>query len=164
MIHNFAFVLLLSILSSTIHNPDRPFPIMNLKTVDGKSVSTAEFVQSGKNTVICFFATWCTPCKKEMDIINDYLEEWEEKYNFQLVAITIDDARGMTKIPALIQSKGWEFAVYSDQNELLKQRLNFQTIPQTFILNTEGNIVYEHNGFQPGNEIELEEVLKSLNQ
>lgn len=139
-----------------------PFPSINVKTLDGKIVNTNEYTQAGKITVVSFFATWCTPCKKELDAIHELYGEWTEKYNMQLVAITIDDARGLTKVPALVTSKGWEFTVLADYKQELMQSLAFQTIPQTFLLNDKGEIVYAHNGYNPGDELELEKKIAAL--
>lgn len=139
-----------------------PFPSINIKTLDGKTINTSEFTSNGKITVVSFWATWCTPCKRELDVINEVYAEWAEKYNIQLLAITIDDARGLTKVPAMVQSKGWEFTVLADSKQELQQALNFQTIPQTFLLNEKGEIVYAHNGYNPGDEIELEHKIAEL--
>lgn len=150
------------LMASVTLQAGNPFPSINVKTLDGKIVNTKEYTQAGKITVISFFATWCTPCKKELDMIHELYEEWTEKYNMQLVAITIDDARGLTKVPALVSSKGWEFTVLADYKQELMQSLSFQTIPQTFLLNDKGEIVYSHNGYNPGDEIELEKKIADL--
>ena len=104
----------------------------------------------------------CTPCKRELDVLNEIYGEWVENYDIQLLAITIDDARGLTKVPAMVQTKGWEFTVLADSKQELMQMLNFQTIPQTFLLDKEGNIVYTHSGYNPGDELKLEEEIKKL--
>ena len=143
---------------------NNPVPFVNIKSLDGKSVNTSEYISKGKITVVSFWATWCTPCKRELDAINEIYSEWLEKYDFQLLAITIDDARGLTKVPALVQSKGWEFTVLADTKQELQQTLNFQTIPQTFLLNDKGEIVYAHNGYNPGDELELEKKIKMLKE
>lgn len=141
---------------------NNPFPSINIKSLDGKSVNTDTYTKSGKITVVSFWATWCTPCKRELDVINEVYADWVEKYNLQLLAITIDDVRGITKVPAMVQSKGWEFTVLADTKQELQQALNFQTIPQTFLLNEKGEIVYAHNGYNPGDEIELEKKIAAL--
>jgi hypothetical protein len=40
--------------------------------------------------------------------------------------------------------------------------MGFQTIPQSYLLDGSGKIVYAHSGYSPGDEIELEEQLKKL--
>lgn len=157
------FVFSFLLLSGTSMNAgNSPFPAINVKTLDGKTVNTQDFTGSGKITVVSFWATWCTPCKRELDAVNEVYSEWVEKYNVQLLAITIDDARGLTKVPSMVESKGWEFTVLADTKQELQQALNFQTIPQTFLLNDKGEIVYAHNGYNPGDEFELEKKIAEL--
>ena len=139
-----------------------PFPSMNIKTLDGKTVNTHDYTQNGKITIVSFLATCFTPCKRELYVINELYSELFEKYGVQLLAITIDDARGLTKVPALVQSKGWEFTVLADTRQELMQLLNFPTVPQTFLLNQKGEIVYAHNAFNNGDEIELEKKIAEL--
>jgi thioredoxin-related protein len=68
----------------------------------------------------------------------------------------------MAKVPGMVGSKGWEYTVLSDSKQTLQQALNFQTIPQTFLVDGEGNIVYTHNGYNPGDEYELEDKIAAL--
>jgi cytochrome c biogenesis protein CcmG, thiol:disulfide interchange protein DsbE len=160
----FKFVLFTAIIilgsSFTLNN--NPFPSINIKTLDGKEINTSSFSKSGKITLVSFWATWCTPCKAELDVVNDVYADWKAKYDMEVVAITIDDARGLTKVPGMVQNKGWEFTVLADSKQELMQSLSFQTIPQTFLIDQNGNIVYAHNGYKPGDEIELEEKIAAL--
>lgn len=141
---------------------DKKMPSAELKTLEGQTVNIQDYVGKGKPTVVSFWATWCSPCKKELDAINEIYPDWQEEYGVELVAITIDNARGMAKVPGMVGSKGWEYTVLSDSKQVLQQALNFQTIPQTFLLDGEGNIVYSHNGYNPGDEYELEDKIKAL--
>ena len=117
---------------------------------------------NGKITVIRFWATWCSPCKKELDAIMDYYEEWQEKYGVELVAISVDDARSAAKVPAMVKEKGWKYRVLLDPAKELQTAANIQAVPHTFVLDQNGNIVFEHNGYTPGDELELEELFKTL--
>lgn len=135
------------------------FPTVDLKSLDGKTVSTDEFIKDGKLTVVSFWATWCSPCKRELDAIADIYPDWQEEYGVELVAITIDNSRQLTKVPGIVSSKNWDYTVLSDSKQQLQRALNFETIPQTFLLDQDGNIVYSHNGYNPGDEDHLEEVI-----
>ena len=162
MFSKMIFSVLLFVNSVALFAGNNPFPTINIKSLDGKTVSTDEYTKKGKITVVSFWATWCTPCKAELDVINELYAEWVEKYNIQLLAITIDDARGLTKVPAMVQSKGWEFVVLSDSKQDLMQALNFQTVPQTYLLNENGEIVFTHIGYKAGDEVELEHKIAEL--
>lgn len=161
----FRIALLISIpfvLFSSFKAPDKKMPSVDLKTLDGKVVNTDSFTKNGKVTIVSFWATWCTPCKKELDIYHELYEDWVEAYDIEIVAITIDNARALAKVKPLVAQKGWEFTILSDVNEDLKKQLNFVYVPQTYILDKEGNIVFDHSGFAPGDEYEMEEVLEGL--
>ena len=137
-------------------------PEIDVKTLDGQTVNIKDYVGNGKVTVISFWATWCSPCKRELDAISEFYEEWQEDYNVELLAITIDDARSLAKVPALIETKGWEYTVLADVKRELQKALNFQTVPQTYLVNQEGEIVYTHSGYSPGDEYDLEDEIKKL--
>jgi cytochrome c biogenesis protein CcmG, thiol:disulfide interchange protein DsbE len=162
-IFNLVVLSCIFVLSSAFVNPtNTPFPNIKIKTIDGQEVSTKDYTSKGKITLVSFWATWCTPCKAELDVVNELYADWKEKYDLQVLAITIDDARGLAKVPAMVQNKGWEFTVLADTKQELMQTLSFQTIPQTFLVDQNGEIVYSHNGYKSGDEIELEEKIAAL--
>ncbi len=137
-------------------------PSVEVKTLDGQTINIQDYANNGKITIISFWATWCSPCKKELDAIADMYEDWQEEYDVELLAITIDTQRALAKVPGMVESKGWEYTILSDSNQKLQQALNFQTVPQTFVLDAEGAIVFSHSGYLPGDEYELEDLLKEL--
>ena len=136
------------------------FPSINVKTLEGQTVNIKDYVGQGNITVVSFWATWCSPCKRELDAIADLYPEWQEDYGVEFVAVTIDNARALAKVPAMVSSKGWEYTILSDAKQELQRALNFQTVPQTFLVGADGQILYTHSGYNPGDEFELEEKIK----
>jgi peroxiredoxin len=155
-------LLALGFLTMAMTDNSRQLPDVNIKTLDGKTVNIQTFAGNGKITILSFWATWCSPCKRELDAIAELYPEWQEKYNTELVAVTIDNARALAKVKPLVQQKRWEYTILSDAKQELQQALNFQVIPQTFVVDQQGNIVYEHSGYQPGDEYQLEDKLAEL--
>jgi peroxiredoxin len=149
-------------LGFTSHEPAKKLPNITISDLQGKPVNIQEFTSKNKLTVLSFWATWCAPCKRELDAISDFYPEWKTAYNVRIVAITIDNARALTQVKPLIEEKGWEYDILVDSKQELQQALNFQAIPQTFVVDAEGNILYQHEGYTPGDEYELEKVLKGL--
>ncbi|MBK8483112.1 MAG: TlpA family protein disulfide reductase [Saprospiraceae bacterium] len=154
-------VLLASLFLLSFTMGDKKFPTANLKSLDGKSVNLNASFAKNKLTVISFWATWCSPCKKELDAIHHLYPEWK-KLGIEVVAITIDDAQALNKVKPLASQKAWQFTILSDQNKDMLRNLNFQSIPQTFVVDATGTILYTHNGYTPGDEYELEKKLKSF--
>lgn len=155
-------VVCCSLLLTTAFAQNKTLPDVTLKTLKGESISLQDFAKDGKITVVSFWATWCAPCKKELDAIADLYEDWQEDYDMELVAISIDTRRAVATVPAMVASKGWDYTVLTGKATELQNALNFQTIPQTFLVDQEGNIVYHHNGYLPGDEFELEEKIIAL--
>lgn len=150
-----------SILTFTV-NFAQVVPNEEIKTLEGRSINIHSFAENGKITILSFWATWCTPCKKELDAFADLYEEWVDKYDLEIVAVTIDNARQLSKVKPMIAQKGWEFTILSDSKQALQAAMNFQTIPQTFLIDKKGNIVYTHNGYAPGDEYHLEDEIKKI--
>ncbi len=154
------FAIAICLCLTTTIFAQRTVPAIDVKTLSGKSVNIQDYTNDGKLTILSFWATWCSPCKKELNTIADYYEEWQDEYDVQLVAVTIDNARALRKVKPMVDNFGWDYIILSDQNEDLKKAMNFQTVPQTFVIDQDGKIVYTHSGYKPGDEAELEEVLK----
>lgn len=155
------FTLVLVLGFTTIH-AQQQISSADIKTLQGETVDLADIIKEADLTVVSFWATWCKPCQAELDAIADLYPEWQEDLNVQLVAITIDTQRQLSKVPGLLSTKGWEYEVYSDANNVLKNQLGFQAIPQTYVVDGRGNILYNHSGYTAGDEYDLEDKLKEL--
>ena len=152
------------VISTTMFAQEREVPSVEIKTLDGETINIQEFATNEKITILSFWATWCSPCKKELDAIADIYEDWQEEYDVELVAITIDTRRALAKVPGMVKTKGWDYTILSDANQELQKALNFQTVPQTFVINQAGKIIYSHSGYVPGDEYELEDLLIELTE
>lgn len=153
-------VLVLSIFFVSFTMPEKKFPSSELKDLSGRTVSTDDFIGKNQYTVVSFWATWCTPCLRELDIYMENYEDWKEEFDVNIVAISIDNARQLAKVRPLAAQKQWEFTILSDANQDLMKLLSFSFVPQTFILDQDGNIVFDHSGFKPGDELEMEKIFR----
>jgi peroxiredoxin len=133
-----------------------------LKTLEQETVDLADLLKEKDLTVISFWATWCKPCQAELDAIADLYPDWQEDLGVQMLAITIDTQRQLSKVPGILSTKGWEYTVLSDANNVMRNQLGFQAIPQTYVVDSAGNVLYSHSGYSPGDEYELEDKLKEL--
>lgn len=141
---------------------EKTMPAITLSDMNGKKVNVAELYKSGKTTIVSFWATWCTPCKKELSNIHNVYEDWQKKYNVDVVAVSIDDVRNTSKVKTYVNGEGWEYQVLLDINSDLKRALNIQTVPFTVVIDKNGNIAYEHSGYVEGDELELEKKIAEM--
>ena len=138
-------------------------PSVNVKDLDGNVVNFSTVSDSGTITVISFWATWCAPCLKELEAINDHYEEWKTKYKMKLIAVSMDDARNSKKVKPKVLGYGWTYDVYLDENMDLARAMNVNNPPMTFIYDRQGKLYYSHQGYTPGAEDELEKKLEEIN-
>lgn len=156
------FILCIGLFSLSIAAQNE-LPNMDLTTMDGKTVVLKAAINKDGITIISLWATWCVPCLKELDAINEIYDEWQEETNVKLLAISVDDSRTVKRVKSMVNGKGWDYTVLLDTNNDLKRALNASTIPLTLLIK-DNKIVYEHSGYSPGAELELYEKIKELSK
>ncbi|MBP5413156.1 MAG: TlpA family protein disulfide reductase [Bacteroidales bacterium] len=139
-----------------------PLPSVDVKTLDGNVFNTKDIKNDGKPVIICFFATWCKPCMAELKNISDEYEDWQEETGVKIYAVSIDDTRSSSRVAPLVKGQGWDYEFLLDENSDFKRAMSVGNIPHTFVLDGEGNIVWQHASYAPGVEQEYIEVVKQI--
>ncbi len=134
---------------------------IDLKNLEGMTVNPLDIVGKGNPTVICFWATWCSPCKRELNNYMDYYVDWQEETGVEIIAVSIDDSRSMSRVTPFVTSSGWEYEVLLDPGRDFARAMQVINVPHTFLVNGKGEVVWTHNNYAEGDEDELyEELLK----
>lgn len=133
-----------------------------LRDINGKTVETSELVGKGQPVIISFWATWCSPCKRELNNYADYYEDWQEEFGVTLIAVSIDDQRTSNRVAPYINSVEWPYTVLLDPNRDFARNMQVNNVPHTFIIDGEGNVVWQNNNYADGDEVEVEEILRKL--
>ena len=157
-----SFLLVALIMSATnLLRAQQSLPKAQLKDVEGKTVDTSTLSNDGKPMLISFFALWCKPCMKELTAISEVYEEWQEMTGVRMVAVSIDDARSNDKVPSTVRARGFKWLTLLDPNSEFKRAMGVNLIPHLFLLDGDGNIVWQHTSYSEGSEEEVyEELLK----
>jgi len=158
---SFIIIFISTLVSISAFAQDK-LPDLNLYDLSGNKVNVADYGSNGKITVFNFWATWCTPCKKELNNIADLYEDWQEDYDVEIIAVSIDDTRTKAIVKSYVSGQGWDYTVLLDVNKDLQRLLNGQTVPFTVITDRNGNVIEKHSGYVEGDEYILEEKLMEL--
>lgn len=152
----------LFILSFLFTYAQKSFPNITLKNTSGKDVNIIE--KSKDNLiVVSFWATWCGPCIQELEAINDDYEDLQDEINFELIAVSIDNSRSVSRVKPMVNGKDWDYEILLDTNQELKKALNFSAPPYLLIIKN-GKVLYTHSGYTPGSEDEVYEKFREFSK
>ena len=158
----FSTIAAIAIFATLSIAQNRTLPSVDVKTLEGSNININTIENDGNPIVISFWATWCKPCKKELNNIAEVYEDWQDDTNVKLIAISIDNARSMAKVAPYVNASDWDYEVYIDPNGDLKRAMGVSTVPHTFLLNSKKEIVWQHKGYVDGDEDELLEQIEKL--
>jgi thiol-disulfide isomerase/thioredoxin len=121
-----------------IGNHLREMPLHNF---DGRTNSLSDY--KGKPLIINVWASWCGPCRAEMDS----LERLARRYNgkeFNVIGVSTDDDRYAAA--AFIRHSGVTFDNFHDRKLLLENMLGANTIPLTILVDADGRVLNKIRG------------------
>lgn len=127
--------------------------------------SKKAFKTNGKPTVLLFWLTTCVPCHYQMDAIQEKYSEWQDEADFNFYAISTDFEKNYEKFIAQNEKYQWPWDVYHDTNREFRLVMPGQLngLPQTFLLDKDGKIVYHRRKYRSGDEDVLLQKIKELN-
>ena len=121
---------------------DKPVPQFALPAVEGLDVPGFDSaVLSGEPTVVNVFASWCIPCRDEHPL----LEAIKAETGVKLFGINHSDAP--ENAVAFLAELGNPYdAVGADRDRRVSIDWGVYGVPETFLVDAKGVIVYKHVG------------------
>lgn len=110
----------------------------------------------GKVVFVNFWATWCPPCIAEMPSLQALYNDYKDKVVF--VFSTKDD---FVTIKGFKERRDFNFQVYRP-SENVPSELETSSIPRTFIINKQGEIVVDESGAVDWNSAKVRGQLDQL--
>ena len=117
---------------------DEPLYLLKFSTFDGDERSLSIF--AGRPLIVNFFASWCTPCVKEMPDFERLHGSHGDQLN--ILGLAVEGARPAQEI---VESTGITYSVGLDEYDLLEELGGF-AMPTTVFISKEGDLLESHSG------------------
>lgn len=106
-----------------------------VKDLQGADVSVADL--RGKVVMVNFWATWCSPCREEMPIIETFYRQHQGE-DFVVVGINVSEDAATAA--AYVQEQGFTFPIWSDPTGKQLMALGIRGLPASLFLDREGRL------------------------
>ena len=110
--------------------------------LDGNPVKSEDIFKGHKVIMINFWATWCTPCKVELEELGRFAKQLEEK-DCLLIGLCQDAGESEEKCAIakkILEKNGCEYMNLIVDSDML-ETFNTGHFPSTFFVDSEGNFI-----------------------
>jgi thiol-disulfide isomerase/thioredoxin len=112
----------------------------------------------GKVIWVDFWASWCVPCRRSFPWLNTIHEKYGPQ-GLQIIAVNLDKDRALAD--GFLKEVPAKFALRFDPAGDLAKQFKVQSMPSSFLIDTDGNVLAQHFGFRTADTAEYEDGIKS---
>ena len=165
-----SIILLLSFLLSEINIGDEA-PTFYVRTLDERDFFLSDSLKKNHRPIVfSFFATWCIPCRQEIPVLDSIRTNYPE-VDFYLIDVSGLNQNGKmqiedpVKVRKMIKSLGTKIPVLMDKFGVVAEKYDAFILPRIIAIaptDSSFKVVYEHTGYERGDEKKLIETIESL--
>ncbi|MGD9628703.1 MAG: TlpA disulfide reductase family protein [Pyrinomonadaceae bacterium] len=134
----------------------------DMKHLDGSTSKVADM--KGKVVLLNMWATWCGPCRSEMPALVKMQDEHRDK-GLEIIGLNTDDGDTKEKIDEFAAEMKLNYTLVwasTDMQNALLKISNFGGIPQSFLVDRDGNLRGVFRGANPADIKKMEELVAKV--
>ena len=112
-------------------------PDFELKTLTGESVKLSDL--RGQAVLVNLWATWCPPCRAEMQSIETVYNEYKDQ-GFVVLAVNMTYQDNQTDIMPFVDQEGLTFPILLDETGAMANAYQLQSLPSSYFIGRDGII------------------------
>jgi len=132
-----------------------------LEDLEGDDYALEDLLDECDLLLIDFWQVGCKPCNELVAHLQDYYDEYQEE-GVEFVIISRDTSLTVSQVEPFFKSHEYTFRVLLDTDLDVSKDYGVKTSPATFIINTDGEIIWQHYGYKAGQEEEILEVIEAF--
>ncbi len=148
--------------------PQKQFPFdIDVRVTEDKIANTKEIFKNRKKPVVLsFWLTTCAPCFAKFNAFSKRYDDMKSEIDFDYYAISIDYPDNEAAVFSSAVENNWPFPILHDLNREFRRALpgGLNGMPQTFVYDTDGNLVLHQKKGESLDFNQLAEVLKSASK
>ena len=158
-----AFLVLLPVMTQAAAQgltavPARPLaPEFELRDPDGNIHRLSDY--RGRVAIVNFWATWCPPCRAEMPSME---RAWKQIESEGILMIGINVGEDLETVNAFTEEYPVTFPLLLDEDAKTSIEWPVRGMPTTFVVDTEGRIVYRAVGEREWDDPDLLDAVRNL--
>ena len=143
MLKKIKIILLVLFFFTGCAENDKNFKQFNIENLNITKLKESNFNKDlSEFYIINFWASWCEPCKKEVELLNSLNKNVK---NLKIVGISIMDT--FSDANNFLNTQKVNYENYFDENLIsLDYFISINSIPVTFLMDKSNNIIFRING------------------
>ena len=114
-------------------------PDFELKTIEGKSIKLSDL--HGQPVLINLWATWCPPCRAEMQTLETVYNDYKDQ-GFIILAVNMTSQDDSQAIIPFVEEQGITYPILLDDKGEIAQAYQMKSLPSSYFIGRDG-IVHE---------------------
>ena len=142
--------------STTLIHVGDVAPDFTVEMLNGEKVTLSAL--RGKPVLLTFWATWCPPCRQELSHLKaDVLDVFGDK----ITVLPISRGENVSTVEAFMAKMKYNFPVGLDIDQSIYKKYASNYIPRSFVVDSEGKVVYVGVGYDETIANEIDAALKA---
>ena len=130
--------------------------VYNWKLIDEQNIIFPFEKVKGKVVLLNFWATWCPPCIAEVPSLQALYNDYSDKVVFLFITNDLHN-----EIDPFLKNNKYTFKVFRPISAY-PEYFNITSIPRTFLIDKEGNIIIDENGVANWNSDKIRTTIDGL--
>lgn len=112
-------------------------PDFELQTLDGKTVKLSDL--RGQAVLVNLWATWCPPCRAEMQTLETVYQDYKEQ-GFTVLAVNMTSQDDAQAIRPFVDERRLTYPILLDETGEVGRAYEMKSLPSSFFIDRQGII------------------------